>query len=248
MNKIVTNSEFLIYKNNYLIEASYKLTLNEQRLMLFCIGKLNPLEPVQRQEIIIEEFASQFGMNKDSAYAQVKQAIDIIYNRSIKVKDPNQEKEFRWIQEKAYLDNQGRAFIVFSNAIMPYLCQLETQFTKYRLKYVQNFDSPYSIRIYELLTQFKSINKRVVNISDLRDMLGISNKFSTWNDFRRFIIDRSISEINEKSDLRVSYKPIKRGRAFFSIEFYIEVERQIDFLEKQDIANSYLADIKNKLK
>ncbi|WP_141008333.1 replication initiation protein, partial [Shigella sp. FC1967] len=35
-------SELIAYKSNALIEASYKLTLQEQRLLLMCIGKLNP--------------------------------------------------------------------------------------------------------------------------------------------------------------------------------------------------------------
>jgi len=36
------NKELIAYKSNALIEAGYKLTLQEQRLLLTCIGKLNP--------------------------------------------------------------------------------------------------------------------------------------------------------------------------------------------------------------
>ena len=141
--------ELIIYKDNYLIEASYKLTLDEQRLMLYCIGKLNPVDPIQKQEIIIEDFAKNFRLDKNSAYQQVKKAIENIYNRSIKVRDPKQEKEFRWIQEKTYIDKKGIAIIEFSNAIMPHLCQQEKQFTKKQLKYISDFKSLYSIRVYE---------------------------------------------------------------------------------------------------
>ncbi|WBA57324.1 MULTISPECIES: replication initiation protein [Providencia] len=35
-------SNLIAYKSNALIEASYKLTLQEQRVLLMCIGKLNP--------------------------------------------------------------------------------------------------------------------------------------------------------------------------------------------------------------
>ncbi|MEX9839390.1 replication initiation protein, partial [Raoultella planticola] len=35
-------SNLIAYKSNALIEASYKLTLQEQRLLLMCIGKLKP--------------------------------------------------------------------------------------------------------------------------------------------------------------------------------------------------------------
>ena len=237
--------ELIIYKDNFLIEASYNLTLDEQRLMLYCIGKLNPVEPIQIQKIIIEDFANIFRLDKNSAYQQVKRAIDSIYNRSIKVRDPKQEKEFRWIQEKTYIDKKGVAIIEFSNAIMPYLCQLENQFTKYLLKYISDFKSVYSIRIYELLTQFRTIKSRTILISELRDLLNLNNKFLMWYDFKRFVIDRSINEINSKSDLRVEYVPIKKGRSFIAIEFFIEIDREVNFLENKVRAEFYLKKIKD---
>lgn len=237
--------ELIIYKDNYLIEASYKLTLDEQRLMLYCIGKLNPVNPIQKQEIVIEDFANHFRLDKNSAYKQVKKAIESIYNRSIKVKDPRQEKEFRWIQEKVYIDKKGIAIIEFSNAIMPYLCQLENQFTKYQLKYISNFKSVYSIRVYELLTQFRTIKNRTILVSELRDLLNLNDKFLSWKDLRRSVIDKSINEINSKSDLRVEYVPIKKGRSFFAVEFLIEVDREVNFLENKARAEYYLKKIKN---
>ena len=240
--------ELIIYKDNYLIEASYKLTLDEQRLMLYCIGKLNPVEPVQKQEIIIEDFAKNFRLDKNSAYQQVKKAIENIYNRSIKVRDPKQEKEFRWIQEKTYIDKKGIAIIEFSNAIMPYLCQLENQFTKYQLKYISDFKSVYSIRVYELLTQFRTLKNRTILISELRDLLNLNNKFLSWNDLKRSVIDKSVNEINSKSDLRVEYVPIKKGRSFVAIEFFIEVDRDVNFLENKARAEYYLKKIKNTQK
>lgn len=238
--------DLIIYKDNYLIEASYKLTLDEQRLILYCIGKLNPLEPVSRQEVIIDDFAKNFGLDKNSAYQQVKKAIDNIYNRSIRVKDPKQDKEFRWIQEKVYLDKKGVAIIEFSTAIMPYLCMLENQFTKYQLKYVSDFKSIYSIRIYELLTQFRNIKNRSILIDELRSLLNLKNKFLTWNDLKRFVIEKSISEINSKSDLRITYVPIKKGRSFKSIDFYIEIDKDIDFLENKLLATHYINEFRQK--
>ncbi len=35
-------SDLIAYKSNALIEASYKLTLQEQRFLLVCISRLNP--------------------------------------------------------------------------------------------------------------------------------------------------------------------------------------------------------------
>lgn len=227
-------SNLIVYKDNYLIEASYRLTLLEQRLMLYCISKLNPQDPQQKQTITIEEFIKQFpDVKPNNAYKQIKTAIDNLYERSIKVKDPKRTKLFRWIQSAEYQNDEGVATIEFSNSVMPYLCQLEQQFTNYQLRNISAFKRTYSIRLYELLTQYRSLESRIISVVDLRVTLKLDDKFQEYKELRRKIIDPSVQEINEKSDLKVSYKPLRKGRFIDSIEFYIEVDTQIKIFENQ---------------
>lgn len=238
-------NNLIVYKDNYLVEASYKLTLAEQRLMLYCISKLNPQEPQQRQTINVEEFIKQFpDVKPNNAYKQIKTAIDNIYERSIKVKDPNKTKEFRWVQSKEYFNDQGSAVIEFSNAVMPYLCQLEKQFTNYQLRNISGFKRTYSIRLYELLTQYRKIKSRTISVLDLRIALQLDDKYKEYKELRKQVIAPSIEEINEKSDLKIAYKPLRKGRSIDSIEFFIEVDNQISLLEQQ----SKVKDLKRKLK
>lgn len=227
-------NDLIVYKDNYLVEASYKLTLMEQRLMLYSIGKLNPREHCRKQTIVVEDFIKQFpDVSKNHAYNQIKTAIESLYQRSIKVKDPNRVKEFRWISAKEYFNDQGSAVISFSPEVMPYLCQLEKQFTNYQLRNISAFKRTYSIRLYELLTQYRSLKSRVISVLDLRIALQLDNKFNEWFELKRKIIEPSVKEINEKSDLKVAYKQIRKGRSIDAIEFYIEINKQIDMFEKQ---------------
>jgi plasmid replication initiation protein len=241
--------KLVVYKDNYLIEASYKLTLVEQRLMLFCISKLNPQKPEQKQTIRVSEFLQQFqDMDKKSVYYQLQKAIDDIYERSIKVKDPKRTKEFRWIQSKEYFSDKATAIIEFSNAVMPYLCQLEKQFTQYQLRNISAFKRTYSIRLYELLTQYRTLKKRLITVSDLRNLLLLDQKFSVWGELKRKVIDPSIEEINSKSDLKIEYIMLKTGRAVTSIEFFITINEQIDMFEQQENNKKRIKDLKEKLK
>jgi plasmid replication initiation protein len=241
--------KLVVYKDNYLIEASYKLTLVEQRLMLFCIGKLNPQKPDQKQTIRINEFIQQFpDMDKNSVYSQLQKAIDNIYERSIKVRDPNRTKEFRWIQSKEYFADQASAIIEFSNLVMPYLCQLEKQFTQYQLRNISAFKRTYSIRLYELLTQYRTLKTRIISIADLRNLLRLDGKFSVWGELKRKVIDPAIEEINTKSDLKIEYIALKTGRAFDAIEFFITVDEQIDMFERTENNKQKIKELKSKLK
>jgi len=59
------------------------------KAFIYCISKLNPEKPQREQTIVIDDFVKQFGdINKNSAYKQVKQAIETLYECSIKVKYP----------------------------------------------------------------------------------------------------------------------------------------------------------------
>jgi plasmid replication initiation protein len=241
--------KLLVYKDNYLIEASYKLTLSEQRLMLYCIGKLNPQNPEQKQVIRVDDFIKHFpDVKPNNAYQQIKSSIDAIAERWIRVKDPSFIEEFRWIQYKKYYSDEGSAVIEFSNAVMPYLCQLEQQFTQYQLRNISAFKRTYSIRLYELLTQYRTLKSRVILINDLRDMLSLDGKFAPFKELRRKVIDPAIAEINEKSDLKIEYIALKTGRAFGAIEFFITVDEQIDMFERTENNKQKIKELKSKLK
>ncbi|WP_335340090.1 replication initiation protein [Gilliamella sp. App6-5] len=82
----------------------------------------------------------------------------------------------------------------------------------------------------------------------MRFLLCINDKFLTWSDLKRFVIDKSVNEINNKSDLNISYEPKKIGRSFTDIEFFIDVDPDANFLENKLRAEFYLGKIKmNKL-
>ena len=56
--------------------------------------------------------------------------------------------------------------------------------------------------------------------------------FDKWSDFKRRVLDVAVSEINEKSDLQVTYQLLRGGRGgrIYGIDF--EVTRQDAVVEK----------------
>lgn len=75
---------------------------------------------------------------------------------------------------------------------MPYLCQLEKQFTNYQLCNISSFKRTYSIRLYELLTKYRTLESRIVSVLDLRISLQLDDKFPDWFELRRKIIEPSV--------------------------------------------------------
>ncbi|MBB2338221.1 replication initiation protein, partial [Escherichia sp. 93.0724] len=142
------NKKLIAYKSNALIEASYKLTLQEQRLLLMCIGRLNPQEetPTKKFQITSNDFYESFpDVGLRNAGKRLQEAINRLAERWIYITTDKERRRIRWIQEEAeYFSGEGKVEIIFADSIMPYLTQLQGQFTKIVIKNVSALKRTYS--------------------------------------------------------------------------------------------------------
>lgn len=228
-------SDLIAYKSNALIEASYKLTLQEQRFLLVCISRLKSGEtapqPDEQKTMIItaSDFYEAFpDMGRQHAEAKLREAIDRLWDRSVIIRNEEKREEFRWIQYRAqYLKGEGKVQITFSDAIMPYLTQLKGQFTRVVVKNISSLSSTYSIRIYELLQQFRSTGDRTIALDDFRAMLDLDGKYQTFKSLNQLLLKPAIAELNEKSDLKVTVETVKNGRTVVALRFQFKEDKQI---------------------
>ncbi|EAR0142757.1 RepB family plasmid replication initiator protein [Salmonella enterica] len=228
-------SELIACKSNALTEASYKLSLQEQRFLLVCVSRIDsrvgapPPEKQKTVTVTAAEFHEAFpDMGRQHAEAKLKEAIDRLWDRSIIIKNEEKREEFRWVQYRAqYFKGEAKVEITFSDAIMPYLTQLKGQFTKVVVKNVSSLSSTYSIRIYELLQQFRSTGDRTISIEDFRAMLGLDGKYKTFKSLNQLLITPAIAELNEKSDLAVTVETVKKGRTVVALRFRFKEDKQI---------------------
>lgn len=233
-------TDLTVVKANSLIEASYRLTLDEMRLLALTIGTMNPKSNQQVFEFSVSEFVRQFpDVNEERAYSQIKSAIERIAERWVRTEDEKHVTKFRWVSSQTYFKNEGRFKIALTNEIMPYLTQLKGQFTQYQLNHISGFTSVHTMRLYELLTQYKKIGERYISIENLKKWLQLEDKYNLWAELQRWVIKNALSEINEKSDLFVEYEPIKCGRKVVGIEFNISHEKRIKKRPKFPHKNKY---------
>jgi plasmid replication initiation protein len=230
----------LVVKSNRLIEASYRLSLNEQRIILYsicrCREEQKGLFPDLPVTITADDFAKQFhSIGRGNVYQQLKDAMEALYERSVTIHDTDpasghaRVKKTRWISEGAYVDGAGNVQVMFTPEVIKYITRLEAEFTSYQLEKVGNMTSAHAIRIYELLAQHRDIGNRTLNLAWLRDTLQIApDEYKLTANFTRKVIEVAVDQINKHSDLTVSYKSIKTGRAITDFVFKIkEKERKI---------------------
>ncbi|MBS3953189.1 MAG: replication initiation protein, partial [Methylomicrobium sp.] len=112
-----------------------------------------------------------------------------------------------------------RARPISNASCYTYLSQLSQKFTAYKLKYVAQFKSSYSIRLYEILVQWASVGLREVEVDWLREIFQVQDKYKTIKDFKKYIIDPSVADINDHSNLWVKYGQRKSGRIITHFQF-----------------------------
>jgi plasmid replication initiation protein len=211
----------LVVKSNHLIEASYQLTLNEQRVILIAITKIHRQKPLCSDDIFsihADDFSVYFDMDVNNAYQELIKVAERLYERTLVINQPDPDfptltkTKTRWISSIDYIPETGTLRLMFAQKIIPYLSMLKEQFTKYPLVSISSMSSIYAIRLYELLKQWDCIGKREVKLDWLRQQLEIENEYERMFDFKKYVIEPAITQINTHSDLQVSYTQRKTGR------------------------------------
>ncbi len=217
-----------VFKANALVEASYRLSLYEQRIMLACIAQVRRDEPLTDQQlytVTAQQIADMAGVSVDRAYQHIKVASERLFDRRVTLHEaPNGGGKplvrlTRWVQEVVYMEAQGKVALRFSRAMVPYLSQLTEQFTGYALSDVAKMTSAHAIRLYELLAQWRGAGEREVSVGWLRDALQLEDRYPLMADLRRWVIEPAIAQINEHSPLAVVWEQRKTGRKVTHIHF-----------------------------
>ena len=211
----------LVVKSNQVIEASYRLSVVEQRVVLLAIAKIPKMCEVSDDEIytVSVQDLQALGVHEKTAYRDLKEAVNRLYERSISLDIDDKQIKMRWVQEIQFLDSQSIIGIRFSKPILPFISNLSREFTKYALSDIAGINSAYAIRIYELLVQYRQIGKREISVDSLRTMLELGKKYPLFADFKKRVIDTAVDQINEYSPLKVTYEQKKTGRKVTHILF-----------------------------
>jgi plasmid replication initiation protein len=226
-----TMNNLSVAKSNNLIDASYKLNVQAQKLVLACLGKIDSrpdATPQKEVTLTASEFSELMGIDIKNAHRELYKAADALFKSSIILHEGDDEIELYWIQEKAKkIKGEGAIRIVWSDRILRYICQLKSRFTTYKLRNIASLQSGHSIRLYELLMKFNSTGERVIYLDDFKSALGISDKYPEFKVLNRDVIKPAIEELNHRSDLIIKFDTIKKGRTIVALIFEFKQNNQL---------------------
>lgn len=217
------NKKKLVTQDNQLIEACYTMTLNEKRLLMLAISKINPMDFPKLSEPLrckvttgdwLECFASA------NAYRDMQIATKAIRQRAIRLHPSiGIEEEINWLEKAVYNKNNSSIELVFTRSIQVRLQGMLEAFTTTDLLHVNKLSSLYSVRLYELLAQYKKTGFRQISIEDFRIAMDCIDKYpETWR-LKQKVLAPALRDLKNNNGTEVKVEDVKDGRTIVAFKF-----------------------------
>ena len=239
------DTEIIIQKKNTFVDAIYKLSLDEMRIFNYAIAKTNPFKEHNfLQKISINDLVRFYNLdNKKDKYKQFNEALNNLFNRQITYTTEDTEHGRLWVTSRLIVNKienkNGVIGLKFSDEINQ-LIKCDRAFLEYKLRQTIGITSPNSVRIYEMLlytlkTTPKGILKKEYSITDIKQKLGLSNKYPRFSNFKKDVLEVAKKQINKHTDIKINYTIKKLGRVPQSIIFIAKYKPTADnfHLEKE---------------
>ena len=233
-----------IYKHKKLNNANFaNFTLQNYQIFLSLISKIKkndkngqyiPSNKLNRQyNLSAKEYTYMFNGDIKNSYKAIRNTADKLIKTDIRILTPDDNQYWRInVCSKAeYKNKEGIINIKFTDDIMPYLAQVKEKFILYNLKEISYFKSIYTIRLYELVQEYKETGWILKSVDQLREVLTVGKTFALYADFKRFTFKKGCDEINKLYDLNLKFEEIKKGRKVISIKFTFYKTKVINFID-----------------
>ena len=248
----------IVKKSEILVRSRYTLSPLALKFLSCIIANVKRGDPADQEYVFnISRFSELTGQKTHRIYELIDQATSELLRNPLKI--PTEEGKgflkFNWISSASYLYGQGSVSFCIDKKLRPYIVDLKERFLKYRLENILKLKSSYSIRIYEILkdwiSQEKRYNKKhviekIVSVDWIRDTLEIPLSYR-YSDLKRFILKKAQKELEEYTDLKFTFEEIKTGRKVSHLKFYI-IENNKQSKNKEIKGNNELKELISTLK
>ena len=227
MNQALT-SDLEVRQSNALTNARFEYTELQLDLFFFMLSKLRKNQDSLVYQLNIKELSTLTGKKYDFPY--LWQATEGMMSRVFSIPTGKYPEQLSMFQRIKYLTGTGIIEFELTRHILPHLFHLKDNFSSFGLSAALRLTSKYAKRIYPLCSQWKDLGKtKRYSIRELKVMLNLlddkdldKEKLKSFKDLRVNVLDRSIKQINEHTELHVDYTLEKVGRTYEYITFTVK--------------------------
>lgn len=222
-------------QSNNLILATHRMNINQMRLFFYACsqyqGDLNI-------EVSIDDVNRVLAYQGGNQRELVKETIPtLMRNALVHIDDENGERWSVAITDSYIKKDNKTVNFTFNKSIQKELEELRG-YTWMYLSQLTGMSSTYSVRLYEFFAmRLGTMNTKETfdfDINKLRLYLDCVNKYSQFEAFDRRVLQQAKKEINEKTNIKMSYKKIKTGRSITSIKFTFSWKTKADIIDVKE--------------
>lgn len=214
-----TEGNLVVVKANKLIQQfKFSLSAAEMQVVNFIIANINsPLydESFNTLEFEISDFYKAMGIENPggSSYEYIKRVIQGLRNKtSDYINFGEYETIVSWIEKPKFFPKKGKVLLKLDDDLKPYLLKANGVMMA-QLKYYFKMESKYSMRLYDLLKSWDGYKTLRYEFERLRLSIdAIKKSYEKWNAFETYVLAPAVKEINDITDMTVSYEKETQGR------------------------------------
>jgi len=244
--------DIVLVQSNALTEGRYEFDLIEKRIVYFIIRQVREeyVENQTGQRDIFQDLVIRVPIEAlrkaDPNIKRLYESAKKLRTRDIEINNEDMWISIGFINYAKHLKKENIMEFGVSKEILPHIVDLTREFTAYQLTVSIVLKSIYTQRFYEICSKWKSSGYCFYKLDNLRKILACEDKFKTFGEFKRGVLDTAQKELKEAyeegiADLYFDYDvKEKEKKKVISLEFKIhtkESEKAGTNYTRDDILN-----------
>lgn len=238
----ITKLHSLTQGNEFISNSTHSLSLNQQKILYFLITCINfsdevfyPIEVDYKTlyNLITPEDSSTHGRKK-----YLYELLLSLKNQTYYIFNDDSVEMFPWFSYFKFDKNleSGTAIFQFNPLLSSHLLLQRKNFTRYSLGCFLAMSSGNAAKLYNLLNRYSYQGEVIIPLETLRQLMNFLNthekidKYAEYRELQRKVLVPCIEEINQKTDIYVSFEPIKSDvdrRKIDSVRFLLHRKEEM---------------------
>jgi plasmid replication initiation protein len=244
---VFTDIPRYVLQPNIISRSIYSLSTTARRLIAMAMALLpeNAKDTHYRIYFSVDEFVKGLGLSYSGKIKElIFNAVNECLEATVKVNTPNGDwVGFTWFRQIRLLKMQPNfdtnelywkgIEMMFNSDIGALIQEFKKAYAKLNLLDFGKIQSTYAIRFYEIAMSYagfagKDGNQKdkwyfEIRFKELRKLFKIENQYQRTGNFRTFIIDNPIKELNEaKIGIKITPEYIREGKFLVGVKFICE--------------------------
>ena len=175
------------------------------------------------KQIDLKRLCGDNSTNNKQLQENLKGLMSTIVEFNILKKNNTTKWHATTLLSEASIEN-GRVYFAFAPTVKKTLLHPE-YYVLLDLNIIKGLNSKYAIALYENARDYLEEGFPKLDIATFRKLMGVEeDKYKNFADFKKRVIDPSIEEVNQKTDMSITYELFKEGRRFSHIQFKMKTQ------------------------